>query len=109
MSKDSRSGGKYTGSHTSLIPAAAKICDIANRCPNVTKISPGFIKAGLPSARGNRRVKITVSDGSMLLSIRDNASHQEVRVYATDIHAAKYAIARGCKDEGITVSFREIA
>lgn len=80
MSKYSRLGGKFTGNHTTLIPAATIICDIADACPVVTKISPGFIKAGLKSVNGQRRVKITERDGAILLSIRDNTSHQEVLI-----------------------------
>ena len=98
MSKHSRSGGKFTGNHTTLIPVATIICDIANACPSVTKITPGFIKAGLKSVNGQRRVKITEKDGAILLSIRDNASHQEVYVYAKDTQVAKLAIARGVRD-----------
>jgi len=98
MSKHSRSGGKFTGNHTTLIPVATIICDIANACPSVTKITPGFIKAGLKSVNGQRRVKITEKEGAILLSIRDNASHQEVYVYAKDTQVAKLAIARGVRD-----------
>ncbi len=105
MSKDSRSGGKYSGNHTTLIPAAAIVCDIAHACPSVTKISPGFIKAGLHSAHGNRRVKITDSEGSILLSVRDNTSHQEVRVYTSDMQAAKLAIARGAINANLGIGF----
>lgn len=98
MSKHSRSGGKFTGNHTTLIPVAAIICDIADACPSVTKITPSFIKAGLNSVNGQRRVKITEKDGAILLSIRDNASHQEVYVYAKDKQAAKLAIAREIRE-----------
>lgn len=61
--KYSRSGGKYTGNHTTLSPLAATVCDIANKCDVVTKISPGFLKAGLRSVNGQRRVKITDKNG----------------------------------------------
>lgn len=108
MSKDSRKGGKFTGNHTTLIPAAAIICDIADACTSVTKITPGFMKAGLKSVGGQRRVKITSKgNGAILLSIRDNASHQEVHVYASDIQAAKLAIARGARNEGLRIAFGE--
>ncbi len=105
MSKHSRSGGKFTGNHTTLIPAATLVCDIAEACQSVTKITPGFIKAGLKSVSGHRRVKITERDGAILLSVRDNASHQEVYVYAKDVQTAKLAIARGARDEGLKVAF----
>ncbi len=105
MSKDSRSGGKYSGNHTTLIPAAALVCDIANACPSVIKISPGFIKAGIHSAHGNRRVKITDDGSSILLSVRDNTSHQEVRVYVSDMQTARLAIARGARNANLAICF----
>ncbi len=103
--KGSRSGGKYGGGHTTVIPAAAVVCDIAHTCPSVTRISPGFIKAGLHSVHGSRRVKITDDGGSILLSVRDNTSHQEIRVYATDTQAAKLAIACGARNKGLSICF----
>ncbi|MDO8664610.1 MAG: DUF2103 domain-containing protein [Candidatus Liptonbacteria bacterium] len=105
MSKDSRSGGKYSGNHTTLIPAAATLCDIANACPNVTKISPSFITSGIGSAQGKRRVKIIEDGGNILLSVRDNTSHQEVRVYVSNMHAAKFAIACGARNANLGISF----
>lgn len=105
--KDSRSGGKYGGNHTTLIPAAAIVCDIAHDCPAVTRISPGYIKAGLHSVHGQKRVKLIRDDGAILLSIRDNASHQEVRVYTTDMQATMLAIARGARNENIHISFNK--
>lgn len=104
--KHSRAGGKFTGNHTSLIPAAALIADIAHNCDVVTKITPGFIKAGLSSARGKRRLKITISDSQLLLAVRDNISQQEVHVYATDLTAATRAIEAGAARAGIQVTTR---
>ncbi len=104
MSKETRAGGKYAGSHSTLIPAAVIVCDIASKCPEVTRISLGYIKTGLKSANGHRRVKITQDGASILLSIRDNTSHQEVRVYATDIPAAIEAIAEGARDKNLSVA-----
>lgn len=107
MSKHSRAGGKYGGNHTTLIPTAAVVCDVANACPYVTKISLGFISTGLRPARGGRRVKITENGGAILLVIRDNTSQQEVRVYASDIQAAKLAIARGARNANLHISFNK--
>src|SRR3989344_858049 len=103
--KNSRSGGKYTGNHTTLVPAATVVCDLADKCSAVTKISPGFIKAGLHSVGGQRRVKITEHQGRVLLSVRDNTTHQEVHIYADDLQMAKLAIARGARDAGLSISF----
>lgn len=106
MSKYSRSGGKYTGNHTTLVPLAQETCDIACKIQEVSKITPGFIRAGIGSGRGNKRVKITdESKSCILLSVRDNGAHQEVRVYVSDIQAARTAIARGLRNEGIEIRF----
>lgn len=104
-SKNTRSGGKYSGNHTTIIPAAAIVCDIAHRCESVTRISSGFIKAGLKSVSGKRRVKITERGGAILLAVRDNTSHQELYVYADDSQGAKIAIARGLRDKKFHISF----
>ena len=103
--KYSRSGGKFSGNHTTLSPAASLVADIAHACTAVTKISPGFLKAGLRSANGQRRLKITDSGAQLLLSVRDNTSQQEVHVYASDMQAAKLAIAKGAREAGLVVSF----
>ncbi len=106
MSKDSRSGGKYTGNHTTLVPLAALACDVANSVREVTKITPGIIKAGLPSVSGRRRIKFTGDNhNTILLSVRDNTSHQDVYVYTTDKQTAMTAIARGVLNAGIAISF----
>lgn len=105
MSKDSRSGGKFSG-HTTLIPAAVIVADIANSSDAVYRICPGFIKAGLKSANGHKRVKITRNQSHILLSVRDNASHQEVHVYATDVQKAMLEIARGARDANLSFSFK---
>lgn len=103
--KDSRSGGKFSGNHTTLTPAACLIADIAHECESVTRISPGFLKAGLKSVNGHRRVKFTDLGSCLLLSVRDNASHQEIHVYANDMQAAKLTIARGARNAGLAISF----
>lgn len=81
------------------------MADIAETCPSVTKISPGFIKAGLKSVNGIRRVKMTDDNLCLLLSVRDNTSHQEIRVYVTDMQAAKLAIAKGARNAGLSIAF----
>ena len=95
--KNSRSGGKYGGNHTTLTPSAIKICDIANKCELVTKISPGYIKSGLKSSRGNTRVKISIQEKVILLSIRGNINHQEVFIYGTNLEEIKNQLIRGIK------------
>lgn len=106
MSKDSRSGGKFTGNHTTFIPAAVLLADIADKCAAVYRISPGFIKAGLKSVSGNRRVKITRDGSYILLAVRDNASQQEIHVYAHDAQVAMHTIARGARNAGLAIAFK---
>ncbi len=106
MSKDSRSGGKYTGSHTTLTPFAREVCDLVTAVPIVTKVSLGVIKAGLPSVNGNRRVKIVNEGTCVLLAIRDNASHQEVRVYGEVAQQTVVVIARRLRDHDISIRFK---
>ena len=92
MSKDSRSGGKYGGGHTTLIPAARIVCDEASRSRIITKISPGFITSGLKPVRGGRRVKIIDEGSVILLTVRDNTSQQQVRIYSNSIQGAILAL-----------------
>ncbi len=101
--KNHRSGGKFSGRHTTVIPAAGIVADLAIAQGEVTKVSLGFIKTGLPSANGKRRVKLTQEQGDILLSIRDNTSHQEIRVYTPDIQKTMQAIAREAKNKGFLI------
>jgi len=103
--KNSRSGGKFSGKHTTLIPAASVVADIAHNCELVTKISPGFIKSGLRSARGKRLVKITNIGSGLQLAVRDNTSHQLVIVYTKDTKKAQEKIATEATKKGLIVSF----
>ena len=103
--KYSRSGGKFSGNHTTFIPAACVVADIASACPFVFNISPGFIKAGLKSVSGDRRVKITAVGAMLLLAVRDNASHQEIHVYSENMQATSLAIAKGSRNAGLGISF----
>ncbi len=105
--KNSRSGGKFTGSHTTVIPAAGEIADIAERNPLVTKIAIGFIKAGLPSAKGRRALKIKPNGACLLLSVRDNTTNQELFVYATDLMIVRNQIAERIRKEGFQVTVVE--
>ena len=105
--KSARAGGKFGGDHTTVIPAAGIIADIAGACRVVTKISVGFIKAGLPNAKGKRRVKIAVEEGGILLTVRDNTSQQELRVYVSDSEVAKRAIHEGAENAGFLVTYQK--
>lgn len=105
IKKNHRSGGKFSGSHSTVIPAAAILADISSNLPEVTKIAIGFIKAGLQSVSGQRRVKITNRDGNILLSVRDNTSHQELTVYSSNVSVSSLGIARAARNAGLHISF----
>lgn len=102
--KGARSGGKFTGSHTTVVPGAAVIADIADQCAYVTKIALGFIKGGLPPAKGLKRLKILTDTGSLLLTVRDNISQQELRIYTLDAEKTKSIITKGAREEGFSVT-----
>lgn len=75
---------KRAGRHTTLISLAKNIATELSRCDAVTKISPGMITSGLPTLRDKRRIKINIpqkESGSLLVTIRDVRSMQELRVY----------------------------
>jgi hypothetical protein len=91
-SKNSRSGGKYSGNHTTVIPAAGMICDSIYDIVSITKISTGYIKAGLRSARGKRRVKISNDTDTILITVRDNTSTQEIYVYSNNLKTTREEI-----------------
>ncbi len=101
--KNSRSGGKFNSSHTTVVPSAGEIADIAERCPFVTKIALGFIKGGLPSANGQKRLKIMLDNGSLLVTVRGNTSQQELRIYTTDVQQTKRNIATEAKEKGFAI------
>jgi hypothetical protein len=105
--KSTRSGGKFTGSHTTVVPAAATVADIAAACDAVYKVALGYISPGIGPVNGQRRVKIGDENGSsILLSVRDGTSLQEIRVFATDRQEAKLHIARGALNAGFKISFK---
>jgi len=103
--KSTRSGGKFTGSHTTLISVAVIVADIANNCPVVTKIAIGYIKNGLRSINGRRSLKIINKNSEILLSVRDNKAHQEIHVYSKETQVAMLEIAKGAREKNLHVYF----
>ena len=103
MVKGYRAGGKFCGKHGTCVPTAAIVADIAKACPFVTRILLGYISSGLKSARGLLRVKLRDEGGCLLLSIRDNGAHQEIRVYVSDKEQAKLHLSTGIQKAGIKV------
>ena len=94
---------KTTSSHTTAIEAVEKLLKTLNRLEVVDKISLGVIKPKLPA--GHRRIKIMLQNEKVLLiKVRGTNSHQDVRVYTSDVekvdaHVRAFA---GKKGWGIT-------
>lgn len=106
MSKHiTRSGGKFGGSHTTFIPAAARAADVAASCDAVTNIASGIINLPRNKSGTRRSVKIVDIESGILLIVTDGAAHQEVRVYSSDTQAAKLCIAKGVRNQGLTIYF----
>lgn len=100
-----RSGGKFGGTHTTFIPAAAIAADVAASCQEVTNVSSGMINTARNKSGARKNVKIIDDAHGILLVVTDGAAHQEVRVYASDIQAAKLCIARGVRNARLSISF----
>lgn len=100
-----RSGGKFGGTHTTFIPAAASAADVAVSCMAVTNVSSGVISIPRSKSGARRNVKIADIDSGILLVVTDGTAHQEVRVYASDIQEAKLCIAKGVRNVGLSISF----
>jgi len=90
MSKGHRAGGKISGKHTTIIPAAEKIIDFLCKQPEVVKISVGFIKHGIKS--GRHLIKVVEMESGLLLKIRGTASIQEIWVYTDEREKVKEMI-----------------
>lgn len=101
--KTTRSGGKFKGSHTTVIETAGIVADIAAQQPEVTKVTPGFIRAGLRPVGGKRRVKITARTTCLSLSVRENGAVQEIIVYSDDKQRTIRSITSAAEDRGIQV------
>jgi hypothetical protein len=106
--KNHISGGKVTGSHTTITDAVASIINEIKNMGEVTKISLGFITPGL-KATGNITVKITDDGNCILLTVKGNTSKQELYVYSTNRQQTKLEIARLCRNKKITIRFRSDA
>lgn len=107
--KGHRSGGKFGGSHTTMIPLAEVLVDSIVKHYSVTKISAGFIKAGLPSANGNRQMKIYDAQGGMRLRIRDNTTRQDVWVFTKGVQEITQILERVSLEKRIRFCIGESA
>lgn len=90
MSKGHRAGGKISGKHTTVIPAAEKVVDFLEKQIAVKKISVGFIKQGIKG--GTHSIKITKTESGLLLKVRGTASIQDIWVYTDDAESVTLMI-----------------
>lgn len=74
------SGGKITGSHSTVIDAAVDVVKRAIKLPEVSKISLGIIKQAR-GGRGATSVKFVHEPTGLRLTVRGNTSVQLVRIY----------------------------
>jgi len=107
--KGHRSGGKFGGSHTTMIPLAEILADGIVKHPDVLKISPGHINAGLSSANGSRQVKVFDTQGGMRLRIKDNIACQEILVFTKNVLEIKRVIAQIARDKRVRFCIGESA
>ena len=98
--KITRAGGKFTRSHTSVIPASSKVIDLLDSMPEVRKISLGIIKAGKFSG-GKRYIKLKKRRGGFLMTVRGNSSIQEIGIYTTKHETVVETLER--KDKKLNV------
>lgn len=104
--KSHRSGGKISGNHTTLIPTAGILVDIAVLDEEVTKVHLGHISPKLSPIHGLVRVKFKFDLGSLLLLVRCNTSAQEIRIYTNDVLKTQHNLARSARDNKIGISFK---
>ncbi|MFZ2226367.1 MAG: DUF2103 domain-containing protein [Candidatus Moraniibacteriota bacterium] len=91
-SKNHRQGNKMGGRHTTVIDAAQKIVDLAQKMPEVKKVVAGYITSGIRG--GKQHVKIEGMVGGLLLKVRGSTCIQEVRVYSKNIKETQGKIER---------------
>ncbi|MFA6424001.1 MAG: DUF2103 domain-containing protein [Candidatus Magasanikbacteria bacterium] len=86
-----RAGGKYSGSHTTIIDAAEVVADTAAKLKEVSKIILGMIKVA-PSKQA--RLKITVVPAGLEVVVYGRISLQTIFVYTKDTKNVQSAIER---------------
>ncbi len=82
--KDHVGGGKITGAHTSVIPAASKPVREAEKLNCVLRIRLGFIK-GAPGGNGHRISFSEASPKCVLAKVRGPGSVQDIYVYFAEV------------------------
>lgn len=75
-----RSGGKFTGSHTTVTDVSEKVVDEAHNLPEVSKIVLGLIKQ---KKCKKRRIKCEEIPAGWKVTVCGNVTIQEVYIYTS--------------------------
>ena len=84
-----RRGGKFSGSHTTIIDAAEVVADTAAKQKEVTKIVLGVIEV-TPSKKP--RLKIVSIQAGLKVVVYSNISLQTIYLYTSDTKKTQSAI-----------------
>lgn len=76
-------GGKFSGSHSTIIEAAIPVAKAAAKLACVSKIALGVIKR-IKGRAVAKRLKITELDAGLLVTVRGSKSIQELYIYTND-------------------------
>ena len=73
-------GPKFNGRHSTVIPCAVEVIELAKACPDVTKISLGVIT---PVSNGKRHVKFSETQGGLRMQVRGTNAVQVFYLYSS--------------------------
>ena len=86
-------GGKFTGSHTTVIEAAEDLMKMLNRSELVKKIVIGIIKQKVGKNASQARYKIQPNGAGLKLVVNGSKTVQEFYIYTDDQPALEAEIA----------------
>lgn len=75
---------KLSGTHTSLIKLAEKLLRWLDRSHPELKVSPGIIISRRSSRSRNQKIKMIATETGLLITITDNSTIQELRIFSND-------------------------
>lgn len=101
--KNTRAGGKFTGSHGTMTELAARVADIASDCSCVRKIAIGLIQTSRGRGGASRRVKILVMPWCLRLTVTANAAVQTLFVYGDSLSAMVQKLKEKLEAAGLAV------
>ncbi|MBP6859071.1 MAG: hypothetical protein KBC69_00395 [Candidatus Magasanikbacteria bacterium] len=93
-----RAGGKFSGSHATIIDAAEVVADAAVKQLEVTKVVLGIIEGNVKSKQ--MRLKFKPVTAGWEIKVYGRISIQTLYVYTSDPEATKSAIERAFLHEG---------